>query len=419
MSVGRRLDKKLWKRVLFPGVAVFVSSTLTLFVVFAVLEIYPEWAASLGLESIGYYAHKERWQPDDVLVFLPRGRNLVKEYIYYGDLYRSEFGYDPVPVEYVSTFNEHGFRVNSSMAPFDIVVIGDSYVAFGERDDMTLSEMLQRASGHSTYNMGLGWYGPYQYLGLLQRYALDLKPKYALFCFFSGNDMRDTRHYERWRTGGTYYDYSADRGLIRRFFFALGGAFAALREAAGSALAALGSGSRGGEDRVHPDIGLVHQHERLVPMSFAYWNPPATAERLLDSGEWRALRNIVLEFKEESLRHGITPVLVYLPHKMEVYGELVSDQSGAEVRERLQQQLAHPDNSVQAFRALSEAVQVPLIDVTPRFRAAAREEHLLYYPFDTHWNPAGRELAAKIIAEELHELRPEPDRGLKVEGPPQ
>jgi hypothetical protein len=36
------------------------------------------------------------------------------------------------------------------------------------------------------------------------------------------------------------------------------------------------------------------------------------------------------------------------------------------------------------------------------FKNKAAEGHLLYYPFDTHWNVEGRRTAAAFIASHLH-----------------
>ncbi|MFZ2880958.1 MAG: hypothetical protein WA009_15555, partial [Phototrophicaceae bacterium] len=50
---------------------------------------------------------------------------------------------------------------------------------------------------------------------------------------------------------------------------------------------------------------------------------------------------------------------------------------------------------------LAERAGWRLIDLTPAFEAAAAEERLLYYPYDTHWNQAGHDLAAQVIAEAI------------------
>ena len=62
--------------------------------------------------------------------------------------------------------------------------------------------------------------------------------------------------------------------------------------------------------------------------------------------------------------------------------------------------------SLWALTALTAAasateLDLELIDLLPPFRKAAREGVLLYHPYDTHWNSAGRQRAAEHIATRL------------------
>jgi SGNH hydrolase-like domain, acetyltransferase AlgX len=64
---------------------------------------------------------------------------------------------------------------------------------------------------------------------------------------------------------------------------------------------------------------------------------------------------------------------------------------------------------------LAKQLNIPFIDLCPVFEASARDGKLLYYPFDTHWNSEGREVAAAFVAktlrgrvEVLHEVKPLP-----------
>jgi len=41
------------------------------------------------------------------------------------------------------------------------------------------------------------------------------------------------------------------------------------------------------------------------------------------------------------------------------------------------------------------------LDLTPHFRAEAASGAELYYPFDTHWNQNGHNLAAQAIANKM------------------
>jgi SGNH hydrolase-like domain, acetyltransferase AlgX len=58
---------------------------------------------------------------------------------------------------------------------------------------------------------------------------------------------------------------------------------------------------------------------------------------------------------------------------------------------------------------VSNGLHIKLASLTPIFEAAAKEGKFLYYPFDTHWNSTGREIAAAFVASILRketELRP-------------
>ena len=51
--------------------------------------------------------------------------------------------------------------------------------------------ILAKLSGETVYNMGLGGYGPIQYLYLLQNLAVKLRPKTVIVGFYFGNDLFD------------------------------------------------------------------------------------------------------------------------------------------------------------------------------------------------------------------------------------
>ena len=140
-------------------------------------------------------------------------------------------------------------------------------------------------------------------------------------------------------------------------------------------------------------------------MKFGYWSARATAEEFSRSQEWQSLRILLEDFKKLASEHDITPILLFIPHKAGVYGELASDRSGDELTRRIGEQLRFQDNSAEALRKLASDLHLRLIDLTPSFRRCAKDGDLLYYPIDTHWNLGGREEAARIVSEVLRETR--------------
>ena len=61
--------------------------------------------------------------------------------------------------------------------------------------------------------------------------------------------------------------------------------------------------------------------------------------------------------------------------------------------------LAHLHDQRNAIQALAEEKNWLFLDLLEPFEAAVAEGQLVYYRYDTHWNQAGNDLAAEIVAE--------------------
>ena len=207
--------------------------------VFSLFECFPRLLDVVNLQPIAYYALKRDLLADPALVFVLRKVNDVVRTTWKGDQYSSAYGVDVVPMPYVATTNAEGFRPNSAGPPYEIVLVGDSFLAMGEDDASTLSERLRAVSGRATFNLSRSWYGPYQYLELLKRYGLALRPKVVLLGFYAGNDIEDIREYHRWRREQRYYFYAdhAQRPFFVRYTIALTDTGAFLRETLAKRLA--------------------------------------------------------------------------------------------------------------------------------------------------------------------------------------
>lgn len=379
-------------------------------VLFGAFEAFPQLLDIVDLRSIRYYKVKARYVPDPVLVFVPRnqvplleGEERSLRYVFNGDLYRPGYGAEPLGIQYTATYNHHGFRSNSSEPPFDAIVMGDSYIEIGETDRDTLSEMLARKSGLSTFNLGRAWYGPDQYIELFKRYGMDLKPKYALFGYFDGNDLKNIRDYLQWLDTGDYKHFPIGQGFFARYAVAMSGIWSQLRTSTMQLIDGARTGGEeqnpGGLDRV--DIGMIALGDQEIRMRFAYWNPLIGTETLMKSPEVRRLRTLLREFRDLAQDQGITPVFLYIPTKFQVYGERFTARSGRKFQNRIGAQLRTQTNRLYVVRKVAESLEIPFIDLLPPFKARAARGELLYYPFDSHWNPAGRQVAAQVTAARL------------------
>jgi lysophospholipase L1-like esterase len=100
-----------------------------------------------------------------------------------------------------------GFRNREVPQRASIVAIGDSMTyGSGAPRDGAWPQQLATISGETVYNMGLGGYGPLQYLHLARSQAQQFKPRQWVVSFYFGNDLidayaatRNLTHWQSWR----------------------------------------------------------------------------------------------------------------------------------------------------------------------------------------------------------------------------
>lgn len=396
------------KSIFFSLYVIFAAT----FLLFSAFEFLPSLLDLVNLQKIRYYSQRAEYLPDPTLVFVPRqGRRVDNIAEFRGDRYSSAYGVEVPPIPYHASYTGDGFRTNSSTPPFDILVLGDSYIEFGESDDSTFTELLKHASGLSILNLGRGWYGPPQYLEVFKRHGLGMKAQYALLSFFSGNDAEDTRQYMRWQRGGEggdYYSFIVGRkNFFIRYLHAFRDTYSAIhkwsKEWFGVTDVAFANEaiSRG----VHPDMGMIELNGQIVPMVFNYWNQHATSEQLLARDEWKTLRTLMAEFKAVALENRIEPIIVFIPTKAEVYGSFFSEHSGQRFLLKIREQLQFEMNSAEALQTVAQEQGIRIVNLLPHFKELARQGKVLYYPFDTHWNRTGREAAAEVIAQVIRDTQ--------------
>jgi hypothetical protein len=393
-----------------------VTSSSLLF--FSVIEVFPALLDQVNLDKIRYYAHKRRNIADDELGYRPREENFTINRVFNGDL----FGFDPVladlveplELEYIATY-EDGFRKNSSSYPYDMLVLGDSFIDIGENDNATFSEKLADYSDLATFNLGRAGYGPYQYKMLLNEY-LKLRPKYAVVCFFAGNDMRDVRNYDNFLSGEDYGMYLRKRNFIERYAVAVSDTLVALNKlfsitiipnarifASNTKSLIVGDNEdRKESKKIRDYLGTIRLNNKNVAMRFSYWNPRLPAMELAKEKEWLSLESVLNDIKNTADQHDIELIVLYIPSKIQIYGQYyVASESGSGFLDRIDDQLKYERNTLDAFSAITQKLGLKYIDLHSYFRELAKQGELLFYPFDTHWNVNGRKMAAKYVASGL------------------
>ena len=376
---------------------------ITTFLLFTTFELYPALLNVVNLQTIRYYALKTNYIPDSTLVIAPRRTNYRFATESKGDLYRHEYGVSVPDIRYQSSYTEMGFRANSSSPPYQVLVLGDSFVELGD-DSSTLSERLRKESSFTTFNLGRAWYGPHQYLELFKRYGVTLKPKYAVFCFFSGNDIHDIKEYERWRRQGTYYFYTGElsRGFFTRYLIALSdtGSYV-LKRIAGlrrNSHARSGKMTTAQESRIHPGLAVIRIGKTDTKMKVTGWDDEGTAEQLLTRREWQTLRYILAAYLRLCRDNGIRPILLYIPSKIEVYADYATAESGQTFKSQLRRFYPYRSNASEAIAIIAKGLGLPFANLLPYFKRLTEQGELLYYPFDSHWNTEGINAGARFLA---------------------
>src|SRR5262249_16341418 len=143
-------------------------------------------------------------------------------------------------------------------------------------------------------------YGPFQYLEVLKRYGIKRKPKYALFCFYEGNDILDIRAYLDWRAGGNYHNSSKvlSSTFLQRYILAVSGIAQYFGNNISLEAALLFSKMRKNEYHIHQDIVAVNIKNKSYEMLLSHKNNIGSIDEIIKSEEWKSLKEILLEFKD-------------------------------------------------------------------------------------------------------------------------
>ena len=117
------------------------------------------------------------------------------------------------------------------------------------------------------------------------------------------------------------------------------------------------------------------------------------ADDLRDQPDDRDPYPAIVDFKDQLAARGIDFLLVIIPTKAEVYPEKLSDDAP--------QMPAVVAPACMKLVDELRAAGVQTVDLLPPF--LGRSDASLYMPQDTHWTPAGAELAAALIAERVRQ----------------
>jgi hypothetical protein len=289
--------------------------------IFWLLDLFPTLVKPLHFDVIPYFNYRLTYIPDPILGFRERPQHKAAIRSFRGWGYSPLYGIEVQPRTLVWETDEQGFRNRSETEVSDIAVIGSSFAEYGENFEDTYTGKLEKKLGVQVVNFGKAGYGPIEYMKVFEQYALTKKPRYVILAL---NAIGDVDGHLAQRLRG-----KRNPGLAKRAI-AFGGFFARYRIAvqqtwdiATSSVwtpLQLGFNKLLGTKSIHPDVAVLRFPQGATDkMVFLDKHVAKTPEELLRSSEWRAIEQLIIQFKELSDSHEIVPVLLYIPGATEIY----------------------------------------------------------------------------------------------------
>ena len=314
-----------------------------------------------------------------------------------------------------------GFRNARRPETADIVCIGDSLtygVSVPARESWPM--ILARLGGETVYNMGMGGYGPIQYLYLLQNLAVKLRPKTVIVGFSFQTDLfdvyymvRSNKHWSKykvetanlgqggaliWPRGhGKFLGGLRDWLSKNSMFYVLvtqSSIFDFIRDRELTAQGASDSDLIRYRDE-------KHQETFNLAIRFLNLRDPRIQNAMQVTG------HIMSDMQSVAEKRGMRLIIALIPTKERVYGKLVQQAGYREKYPRLADALDQEDRARVWMINLLRQLGIETVDLLPALEAAVSDRDL--YPLaDPHPNKYGTRVIAQAIEDYL-KVRPSSD----------
>ena len=316
----------------------------------------------------------------------------------------------------------NGFRNSSfSRTSFRIVALGDSFT-FGGNAAVPWPQRLAEYSAIEVLNLGESGSGPQQQRDALRKYGLKAQPQWVIMAYFEGNDMYDAAAYAQ-----------ANPFLLTRVAKHLIIPGEELSKEDESSARGLDPGSDPAGYQYPIVVGIDNAELEMAFLSYYISWLALDRWTIESSRNYLLVMETIQEVRDMAEVAGAGFLLVYVPSKPHVYLPFITESetltrvfSGVPTVEldgsgylQITTQTATPEmtfehmgDQVLALTDFAAEHDINLLDLTPHFAAAAATGAELYYPFDTHWNQNGHDLATETIARYIEAaLAPKPAIG--------
>jgi len=424
---GRELQRrgKLLKGVLFAAyLVVTVIAGLD-----AVLEAYPPLIPQRVLANLpfggNYFFPKGtatyEFRPDLGMKARPNARVevfYVNDLIRYGQI-SPVYDYPTTHVLYVT--DSQGFRNSDEATTADVVVLGDSFIELPYMPiEAVWPSLVARRTGWRIRNLGASGYSTTHEAVVLRKWGLAYRPRVVVLAFYEGNDIAECEDFELFQKSGlSYSQWVAHRSKSPLAWFERRPVVAMLRmgllpyqrvcEQWSGQDAETRAARRSYFNPIAFEAGGRAETIGLFSYSLKFLSDDR--ETMRSQRGWALCREALREMKGLCREIGATLAVLYIPTKERVYLPLLRGRFTAEAvhksvaayhsevktmkPEAFEAALfANMDETERAVGEFCRNEGIPYFDLTPSFRQAARQGEMIYFPYDSHWNGLGNEIAA-------------------------
>lgn len=327
-------------------------------------------------------------------------------------------GYPEFPL--VLTSDSRGYRNADNLQQYDVVAVGDSFVAGSHvSDEQAWVELLRKSTGQTIYNTGVSGTDPLTYLNNFITVGRAFKPKTVLLMLYEGNDFRDAPPLPT--PAGTPPPASAEaRSQSLGFYAKASPVTKGLRRLAEEVLAKVGS--QWSVPGYAETVGFMPLRLVVNDKQQAYSFEPKRLQYLVNdnqqafaaSSDWKNVRDVLEKFVLLSKKDGFRLVMVYAPSTPHVILPLLEKEIPAQqLRNFLdiknkkniemdaeaykQQVFSRLDVSENTWLAWCQERGVACVSTTSALRQAAASGQQVYFSYDQHWTPEGNAVAAGVV----------------------
>jgi hypothetical protein len=294
---------------------------------------------------------------------------------------------------------------------YDVVALGDSFTrASGVA--YPWPQRLAEQAGIDVLNLADVGFGPQDELAVLQEYGLPKQPQWVILAYFEGNDLHDAGAYDQ----------------ANPFIFLRLGSYVLAQSKEAWNEKRMDQASADPAQNYRYPLTLPINGRDLELTFFSYYISWLSADReaIESSQNYRLVTKTIVQMHELSEAAGGSFLLVYVPSKEHTYlpyltdpdvlqsiftdvPAIVLDPAGflqfANKKSTPELTSERMDDQASLLADFAAENQIRFLDLTPIFQEEAGTGVELYYPYDTHWNQRGHDLAAQMIAEYIEDQR--------------